>query len=268
MTGRLRARVGPAVELEYETRGHGAPVLFVHGGLCADSFVRFVDEPALGGFHLVRYHRVGYEGSTRVAGPVSIGEQAAQAQALLAALSLGPAHIVGHSSGAAIALQLALDHPAAVASLALLETALLAVPSGAFAPDAIRQFREGQHGAAVDTWLCGVGGPDAGAVLDNHQPGSRERAVAAADTFFAQELPALRDWAFTATEGAQINQAVLAVLGARSHEVSPAYPERHALLLSWLPRVESFVLPGATHLLHAQNPAGLAEALARFFSET
>jgi pimeloyl-ACP methyl ester carboxylesterase len=38
------------------------------------------------------------------------------------------------------------------------------------------------------------------------------------------------------------------------------------LLLSWLPNVEAFDLPAATHLLHVQNPDGMAEALAAFFA--
>ena len=40
---------------------------------------------------------------------------------LLGRLRIGRAHVVGHSSGANIALQLALDAPAMVGSLALLE---------------------------------------------------------------------------------------------------------------------------------------------------
>jgi pimeloyl-ACP methyl ester carboxylesterase len=41
---------------------------------------------------------------------------------------------------------------------------------------------------------------------------------------------------------------------------------RHQLLLDWLPQVEPFVLPGATHLLQIENPAGMAEGLASFFA--
>jgi len=37
-------------------------------------------------------------------------------------------------------------------------------------------------------------------------------------------------------------------------------------LLGWLPNAEGLVLPGATHLLHVQNPRGMAEALASFFA--
>jgi pimeloyl-ACP methyl ester carboxylesterase len=41
---------------------------------------------------------------------------------------------------------------------------------------------------------------------------------------------------------------------------------RHELLLEWLPNVESFVLPDAGHLLHLQNPRGMANGLATFFA--
>jgi pimeloyl-ACP methyl ester carboxylesterase len=56
---------------------------------------------------------------------------------------------------------------------------------------------------------------------------------------------------------------VLAVVGEQS---APTFPERRELLLSWLPNVETFELPGATHLLHVQNPRGMAEGLASFFA--
>ena len=38
------------------------------------------------------------------------------------------------------------------------------------------------------------------------------------------------------------------------------------LLLDWLPNVEPFVLPDATHLLQVENPRGMAEGLAAFFA--
>jgi len=48
---------------------------------------------------------------------------------LLAHLRVDAAHVVGHSSGALIALDLACNTPHAVRSLALLEPPLLGVPS-------------------------------------------------------------------------------------------------------------------------------------------
>jgi 3-oxoadipate enol-lactonase len=260
-----RAEIGDDLFLEYEIRGVGEPVVLIHGGLCADWFAAFMAEPALAGHRLIRYHRMGYSGSSRVAGRVAIEAQAAHCAALLSALDIGPAHVVGHSSSAAIALQMALDAPDRVRSLVLLETALLAVPSGPFAAEALERFRAGDRAGAVDVWLRGVCGGDYRVVMDRVLPDAVDRAAADADTFFGEELPALRQWQFGPAEAARVRQPALVVLGARSGEVSPTFGQRHALLMSWLPRAESYVLPDATHLLHVQNALGAAEAMTRFF---
>jgi hypothetical protein len=48
---------------------------------------------------------------------------------------------------------------------------------------------------------------------------------------------------------------------------SPAiFAERQKLLLRWLPNAEPLDLPGLTHLLHAQDPAAVADGLAGFFA--
>jgi len=261
-----RARLDD-VTLEYELRGAGEPVLFIHGGLCAAWFRDLLRRPELGGgLRLVRHHRAGYAGSEHVAGPVSLSRQAAHCHALLGHLGIASAHVVGHSSGANIALQLAVDHPESVTSLALLETALLAVPTGPFAGQAIQQYRDGDHATAVDTWLGGVAGPDYRATLDRVLPGAFDQAVTDAGTFFGQELPAVREWSFGPPEAKLIQQPVLAVLGARSDAVSPVFRQRHELLLSWLPNTQPFVLADSTHLLQVANPGGMADRLARFIA--
>jgi pimeloyl-ACP methyl ester carboxylesterase len=260
------------VELEHEVGGTGEPVVLVHAGVVADFFEPLMAEPALRDRHrLVRYHRVGYGGSERVAGPVGIEQQAAQCQALLGRLGIGRAHLVGHSSGANIALQLALDAPATVGSLALLEPALLPVPSRAawveaVAVPAVARYRAGDRAEAVDIWMRGVAGPGWRRVLDDALPGAFDQAVADAGTFFDQELPAVQAWSFGPEEAARVTQPVLAVLGGDSHLVSPVWGERQALLEAWLGDVEPFVLAGATHLLHLQRPQAMAEALAGFFA--
>ncbi len=253
------------ITLEYETRGEGDPVVLIHGGLCADWFRDLMRRPEWGGgYRLIRYHRVGYAGSDRIDGPVSIAQQAEHCHALMAHLGIDSALVVGHSSGADIALQLALDHPDSVRSLALLEAALLAVPTGPFAAEAIRRYRDGDSGAAVDIWLRGVAGPDYRTTLDRVLPGAYDQAVTDAGTFFGQELPAVREWSFGHPEAQRIEQSALVVLGARSGEVSPAFGRRHELLLAWLPKAEAFVLPDATHLLHVHNPGRMAERLSRW----
>jgi len=261
----LRVPVEDA-HLAYEINGDGEPVVLIHAGVSAYWFKNLLAEPALANaYRLIRYHRVGYAGSDRIDGPVSIRQQASHCRALMRELAIPRAHVVGHSSSAAIALQLAIEHPDAVQSLALLETALLTVPSGPFAGQAMQAYHAGDRAAAVDIWMRGVCGPDYRTIMDRVVPGAIDQAVADADAFFGQELPAVREWSFGPAEAASVTQPVLLVLGERSDEVNATFAERHALLRAWLPHAEPFVLPGANHLLHVQNPAGMAGRLASFF---
>jgi pimeloyl-ACP methyl ester carboxylesterase len=97
-------------ELEYEIRGAGEPVVLIHPGNFADWFTPLLDEPALTGhYRALTYHRAGCAGSSRIAGPISLAQQAAHCRSLMRHLGIERAHVVGHSSSGNIALQLALD---------------------------------------------------------------------------------------------------------------------------------------------------------------
>jgi pimeloyl-ACP methyl ester carboxylesterase len=259
------------ITLEYTDRGDGEPVVLMHAGLCADWFDPLVHEPALAGHRLIRYHRAGYAGSSHPWGEVSIADHARHCHGLLDHFGIERAHLVGHSSSADMALQLALDAPDRVASLTLMEPALMPVPSRAawgksVAVPAVEAYRAGDRATAVDLWMRGVAGEGWREPMDRALPGAFEQALADAPTFFEQELPAVQTWPFGEADARRITQPALAVIGGRSPEVSPVWEERQALLLSWLANAEPFVLDGATHLLHVQNPRGMAEALAAFVS--
>lgn len=274
----MRAKLLDGVDLEYEVRGAGEAVVLVHAGVFADWFQPLMNEPALARrYRLVRYHRIGYAGSSHAPGPVSIAQQAEHLRLLLLRLGIQRAHLVGHSSGGNIALQLALDAPEMVRSIALLEPALIAVATAEDGAGPVvgsslelgpvfERYRAGDKAGAVDAFMRGVAGPDYRAVVDRVLPRAFEQAVADADTFFGQELPAVRAWSFTRERASRIGVPVLAVIGARSEALSPVWGERQKILLGWLPRAEAFVLARANHLLHLENPGGMAEALAGFFS--
>jgi pimeloyl-ACP methyl ester carboxylesterase len=259
------------LELEYELRGSGEPVVLIHWGLCAAWAEPLMDEPALADrYRLLRYHRAGFAGSDRIEGPVSMAEHAAHCALLMRQLGIERAHIAGHSSSALIALQLALDFPDAVQTLALMEPARPVPPTkeqAEFVRDvaapASQRYRAGDRAAAVDTFARGVFGSDYRGPLERGLPGVFEQAVADADAFFGQELPALQQWSFTHEDASRITQPVLAVLGQNT---APTFPERLELLVSWLPNPEPFELPNATHLLHLQNPRGTAEGLGSFYA--
>jgi pimeloyl-ACP methyl ester carboxylesterase len=187
-------------------------------------------------------------------------------------LGIDRAHVLGHSSGGNITLQLALDAPESVASLALLEPALIDVPSGAAffgtaVLPALRQFGTGDGEGALDTYMRAVAGPDYRLVAERCLPaGALEQAASDASTFFGTELPSVREWTFTQDDARRVIQPVLAVLGSDSSTVSPIFAERQEVLVGWLSGAEPFVLPGANHLLHLQNLTGLTDAIMDFFA--
>jgi pimeloyl-ACP methyl ester carboxylesterase len=259
------------VELEYELQGSGEPVVLIHWGLCAAWGEPLMDEPALADSHrLLRYHRAGFAGSDRVHGPIGIADHAAHCARLMGLLEIERGHIVGHSSSALIALQLALDFPEAVQTLALMEPARPTPPTEGqaefireFVAPAIESYRAGDKAAAVGTFAQGVFGPDYRVPLEKGLPGAFEQAVADADAFFGQELPALQQWSFTEEDAKRVTQPVLAISGENTAQT---FPERLELLVGWLPNVERFKLPNVTHLLHVQDPRGMAEGLAALYA--
>jgi pimeloyl-ACP methyl ester carboxylesterase len=259
-----RARVN-GVELEFELKGSGQPVLLIHGSHLARSYLPLVAQPSLAeACLLIRYHRRGFLGSTSPRGPVSMEDQAADAAALLEYLDVPSAHVVGHSYGGSIALQLAHDAPDRVHSLGLLEAVLLTVPGGKEVTDLVEAttelYRQGDWDLAVDPFL---GGPKDRADMARNIPGALEQAIRDMDTYFLIEAPALERWRFTAAEGERIKQPVLFVLGSRS---SALYRQCHDLVKEWMPQTETAVLPDASHLLHVQNPKGAARILLDFIT--
>ena len=256
------------VELEYEVAGSGEPVLLISPVL-ADGFLPLLAEPVLADrYQLIRYHKRGWVGSTHTVPPVSIPDHAADAAGILAHLGVPRAHVAGHSSGAAVAAQLALDHPEMVHSLMLLELSLLSVPSGeAFlqqAGPAFEAYGSGDHEGAFAIFMSAVSGLDwakCRAVLEAHLPGAVAQAIKDADTFFGVELPALTQWAFGPEQAAAINQPVLSVLGTQTQ---PLWIEVADFLRSSLPHVEECTIDGVGHLLHIQRPEPVARGMAEF----
>src|SRR3982751_3525867 len=231
-----RAQVN-GVELEYEVVGSGEPVLLISPVL-ADGFLPLLSEPALADrYQLIRYHKRGWGGSTHTPPPVSIADHAADAAALLDHLGIRRVHVAGHSSGAAVAAQLALDRPAVVQTLILLELSLLSLPGGeAFLEQAapvFEAYERGDHAGAVAMFMSAVSGldwPTCRVLLEERVPGAVTQAIQDADTFFGIELPALSAWTFGAKQAAACRQPVLSVLGA---ETEPLWVEVAAFVRSF-----------------------------------
>jgi pimeloyl-ACP methyl ester carboxylesterase len=253
------------VELTYEVRGGGAPVLLVHASAFVSWYRPLIER--LGGLTTVRYRRRlrrldggGYR-------PLTVADDAAICARLMDHLGWDRAHIVGHSYGALVALQLAIDAPSHVGSVALLEPAVRGIPSSAQVAAALQPavaaYRSGDKAGAVDAFLRHVCGDGYRPVLDRVIPEAGDEAVREADLFFQVEMPAVQRWSFGPSDAERVTQPVLDVLGTES---APRFAEGSELLRSWFPQAERLSVPDAGHLLMVQNAPALAEGLLAFYA--
>src|SRR4051812_15389764 len=109
------------VDLDYEERGSGPPVLLVHG-TAARLWGAAIDELAPCG-RVIDYDRRSFGASVHPP-PADLGRHREDAAALLRALDLPPALVVGWSIGGVVALDLAIEHPELVRALVLIEPPL------------------------------------------------------------------------------------------------------------------------------------------------
>jgi pimeloyl-ACP methyl ester carboxylesterase len=265
-----RTDIGDTI-LAYEIAGAGEPVVFIHGALVADSFRPLLTETSLADqYQLITYHRRGYGESGRVTSIVSIADQARDCAALLRHLNLGPVHVAGHSYGGTVALQLALDHPDMVHSLALLEPALIVGESGPEYRQSLARggelYQSVKTETLVDQFLL-ARWSDYRATLDRVLPGAFAQAVIDAETAFKYEVYGLLNWHFNEVEARQIYQSTLSVLGGESDAFSPRFGEVHHLLQQWLPNAEGIIIPGVNHFLTIQDPKAVSTGLVNFWKQ-
>lgn len=124
------------IQLYYEEAGSGTPLVLLHGlGASIEDWEYQIPE-------FSRLYRViamdlrGFYRSPRGTGPLSIARFATDVWDLLRQLRVDRFHLIGHSMGGAIALQLAINHPGAVMKMVIANS----VPS--FQPQTIKQHFE------------------------------------------------------------------------------------------------------------------------------
>jgi len=247
-------------ELEYEVNGTGEPVLLIHGTGVAATFAPTMTQPSLAGYRLIRFHRRGFAGSSRSPVPFSMKDQAADAVALLKALGVQRAHIVGHSFGGCVTLQLALDSPGVAHSLIVMEPPI-------FNPDGPSPFAKlealynsGDKLGAMSAFSTASYGAE-WRTLASRVPGGPPQVEKDVDTVFQSEAPAMTKWRFGPEEGARITQPIIYLTGGGRHGASR---ERMQM---WIKGMEQFVIPNTTHAMLMEDPKGVADAIAAFLMQ-
>ncbi|HVA40821.1 MAG TPA: alpha/beta fold hydrolase, partial [Candidatus Binataceae bacterium] len=113
-----RARID-GVELAYELRGSGAPLVMIHGAQGDQTMFAGLASACASGFRVLTFDQRGSGLSEKPDMDYSIAMLADDTAALIDHLGLSPAHVIGVSMGGMIAQELALRHPGKVRSLVL-----------------------------------------------------------------------------------------------------------------------------------------------------
>jgi 2-hydroxy-6-oxonona-2,4-dienedioate hydrolase len=148
--------------IEYASKGAGTPLISIHGaGGGYDQGLANAAELIGDGFRVISPSRFGYLG-TPIPPDTAPSAQADAHAALLAALKVDKAVVVGTSAGARSALELAIRHPDKVAALILIVPGTYATVS----PVAI----EGSRGSQFAFWLVNAGADFAWWATENVAP--------------------------------------------------------------------------------------------------
>jgi pimeloyl-ACP methyl ester carboxylesterase len=110
------------IEIHYESTGDGFPLLLLGGLGLSVSDMRRITAGLAPGRRVIAVDNRGSGKSSKPPGPYTIEQMAADALALMDALDVPNADVLGISMGGRIALSLALDHPDRVRRLVLVST--------------------------------------------------------------------------------------------------------------------------------------------------
>ena len=256
------------LKIHFEASGEGEPVVLVHGSWGDHhSWDQLVPELP-DGFRAVRYDRRGHSASERPPGQGSVVEDVADLAALIDTVVAVPAHVVGNSLGAQIALLLAIDRPDLVRSLALHEpgfwslaphdTAVLSIQAR-MAP-AIPLLEAGAWLDGARLFADQLFGPGA---WDSALPERLKRVmVANAPTYLDEE----RNPDTYSLDPAPLADVTVPILLTTGDETDAAFVAVTQRLAAAMPHAEWVTLAGAGHIPHRTHPAEYAALLTSFWA--
>jgi pimeloyl-ACP methyl ester carboxylesterase len=250
--------VGDGSVVGYSDDGAGPLIVLIHAGVFADWFGPTATVLRNQGFQVVRLRRAGY-GHTAPRSGLSLMDHASHTADVMDHLGVTGAHVVGHSSSALVALDLAAARPDLVERLTLFEPA----PGGPFAPPRPGDASPPAPDLAddpFDAFMTVACGPDYLPVLtDALGPAGVDRARIESAYFLSDEFPAVVTWPFGDDTARAITQPVTLAWGSSSWSV---YRDVCEQLGEMLPRVDVISVDGGDHLYPLRHPTEFADFVA------
>lgn len=278
----MRPREGGAIQnetvngvgLAFELTGTGdASLVTVHGSWSSHNTWGRVVPMLAERFRVLAYDRRGHSASERPAGQGSQRQDVADVAALIERLDLAPAHVVGNSFGAEIALLLAADRPDLVRGVIAHEPPFVPLLDGReeFAPMmaeigsrialVLERIRSGDAAGAAEQFVETVAlGPGQWAGLPAHL---QRTMIENAPTFLDEESDP-DNGKIDVRSLERFSGSVLLTLGDQS---PPMFGALAPIIADALPRAEVLTFPGAGHIPHVTHPNAFAEAILSFIEK-
>jgi pimeloyl-ACP methyl ester carboxylesterase len=248
----------------------GDAVVLVHGSWVDHHNWDLVLPQLATSFRVLTYDRRGHGASERPPAQGSVREDVADLAALLRQLDLAPAHVVGNSFGAAIALRLAGECPELFRTLSVHEPPVFGLLADV--PEAGAALAEVGRRVAAVLGLLERGEDEAGARLFVETlafgPGAWEQLPVDVRRTFVANAPTFLD----ENREPDASSLDLASLGSFPHPALVTHgtaspPFFHAVvarIAAALPHAARSAFEGAGHVPHVSHPREFVDTLRRF----
>lgn len=252
--------------LHYETAGQGEVLLLIHGSLCDYRYWRW-QIPALSlSNHVVAPSLRGFwpEAFTTADDSFSIARHSSDLQALIQEISPGrPVHVLGHSRGAQVALELACSAPELTRSLILADPGFRIDDETETAPfhtQAVAQLERGEIDEALASFIDSVNGPDTW-----RQMVGWFKTMVKDNAYTLLSQIRETNLAVSLNRASTLQCPVLLIGGANS----PArYGSRLDILEQAITQATRVTIPLASHGMNLGNPKAFNQAVSHFLEQT
>jgi pimeloyl-ACP methyl ester carboxylesterase len=251
------------INLYYEVNGDGQPLVFIHGLGSSTRDWEFQVPEFSKSYRVITCDLRGHGRSDKPDGPYHLAMFAADLAGLLSALGLAAAHIVGFSLGGGVAFQFAIDYPAMVKTLTIVNSA----PSFGATPEEAQQEIERRVGIVQQFGMRAMGQalspnlfphPDQSALRETFV----ERWAENDPRAYIEATRSMLGWNLMDQLGSI--QCPTLVITADQDYTPVAVKEAYVKLL---PNAQLVVIPGTHHAIPMEQPEKFNAVLMAFLTK-